>query len=186
MEKFPALKKLYAFAKKQHLPVVATADAYAPSDAKMQDWPEHCLRGTDGQKKVPETAMPRPVVVPYDRRVDVPPLRPGVQVILEKGHHDAFSNPAARELVEKGGMDHWIVFGLATDFGVRLAALGLLKLGQKVTVVTDAVHAVSEEGARQAAIELQAAGADFKTAAAVLKAFEPARRASRKRKTPSR
>ena len=147
---------------------------------------EHCIRGSEGQRKLPETRLARPLLLPSDRKVEVPALRPGLQVILEKGHHDAFSNPAARELVEKSGVDQWTVFGVATDFGVRLAVLGLLKLGRKVTVVTDAVHGVSEEGSRQAVMEMQAAGADFKTSAAVIKAFSPARLAPRKRKTSSR
>jgi nicotinamidase/pyrazinamidase len=143
---------------------------------------EHCIRGTEGQRKLPETRLARSVVLPPDRKVEAPEARPGLQVIIEKVHHDAFSNPAAREVVEKSGVDHWAVFGVATDFGVRLAALGLLKLGRKVTVVTDAVHAVSEEGARQATIELQAAGADFKTSAALLKTFGRGE-TSRKRKS---
>jgi len=178
----PALKKLYAFARKARIPVVASVDAYSPSDAKMKDWPEHCLRGTEGQKKVPETRLPRPVLLPCDRKIEAPALRPGMQVLLEKSQHDGFSNPAARELVEKSGADRWAVFGLATDFGVRLAALGLLKLGRTVTVVSDAIHSVSDGGAKQAVIEMQAAGADFKTAAAVIQAFQPAP----KRKTRSK
>lgn len=178
----PALRKLYAFAKTARIPVVASADAYSPSDAKMKDWPEHCLRGTEGQEKLPETLLGRPVVLRADRKTEAPELRPGMQVILEKGQHDGFSNPAARELVGKSGADRWAVFGVATEFGVRLAALGLLKLGKQVTVVSDAVHSVSEEGARQAEQELQAAGAEFKTAAALIRAFRP----SRKPKTRSR
>jgi len=172
----PALKKLYAFAKKARIPVVASVDAYSPSDAKMKDWPEHCLRGTEGQEKLPETRLPRTVAVPCNRPVEAPALRPGMQVLLEKSHHDAFSTPAARELVLKSGADRWAVFGVATDFGVRLVALGLLKLGRKVTVVSDAIHGVSEGGARQAMIEMQAAGAEFKTAAATIQAFGPSRR----------
>jgi nicotinamidase/pyrazinamidase len=188
----PALKRLYAFARKARLPVIASADAYSPSDARLKDLTEHCVRGSDGQKKVPETRFARPVVVPNDRRVDAPALRPGMQVILEKIHHDAFSNPAARVLVEKSGIDRWAVFGVATDFGVRLAALGLLKLGKEVTVVSDAVHGVSEEGSRQALMEMQAAGADVLTSAAVIKAFSSARRSlgeggsARKQKTRSK
>lgn len=178
----PALKKLYAFARKARIPVVATADAYSPGDAKLKDWPEHCLRGTEGQEKLPETRLRRAVIFPHDRRVEAPALKPGMQVILEKGQHDGFSNPAARDLVLRSGADRWAVFGVATDFGVRLAALGLLRLGRKVTVVSDAVHGVSEEGARQAVVEMRAAGADFKTAAAVIQAFQgrPRRKSSSK------
>jgi nicotinamidase/pyrazinamidase len=169
----PALRKLYAFAKKAKIPVVASSDAYSPSDAKMKDWPEHCIRGTEGQRKLPETRLAKTVVLPNDRKSPIPELRAGVQVVLEKSHHDSFSNPSARDLVESSGIDRWAVFGVATDFGIRLAALGLLKLGRQVTVVSDAVHGVSPGAARQAVIEMRAAGADFQTAAEVIRAFTP-------------
>ena len=178
----PALRKLYAFAKKAKIPVVASSDANSPSDAKMKDWPEHCIRGTEGQRKLPETRLARTVVLPHDRKGAIPELRAGVQVVLEKTHHDSFSNPSARDLVEASGIDRWAVFGVATDYGIRLATLGLLKLGRKVTVVSDAVHGVSPETARQAVIEMQAAGAEFRTAAEVSRGFAP----SPRRKTRSR
>jgi len=178
----PALRKLYAFARKMRIPVVASSDAYSPSDAKMKDWPEHCIRGTEGQRKLPETRLPRTVVLPPDRKGAIPALHGGLQVVLEKTHHDSFSNPSARELVETSGIGRWAVFGVATDYGIRLAALGLLKLGRKVTVVSDAVLGVSPGSARQAVIEMQAAGADFRTAAEVIRAFKPvAKRTTRSR-----
>ena len=176
----PALRRLYAFAKKSKIPVVASCDANSPSDAKMKDWPEHCIRGTEGQRKLPETRLARTVVLPHDRKGSIPPLRGGVQVVLEKTHHDSFSNPSARELVESSGIDRWAVFGVATDFGIRLAALGLLKLGRQVTIVSDAVHGVSPEGERQAVIEMQAAGADFRRSSELIRAFTP-RKKSRSR-----
>ena len=172
----PALRKLYAFARKGKIPVLASCDANSPTDAKMKDWPEHCIRGTEGQRKIPETALPKTVILPDARKSAIPDLQGGTQVVLEKTHHDPFSNPSARELVETSGLGHWVVFGVATDYGIRLAALGLLKLGKKVTVVSDAVHGVSPDSARQAVIEMQAAGADFRTAAAVIRGFRPAPR----------
>jgi nicotinamidase/pyrazinamidase len=172
----PALRRLYAFARKAKIPVVASCDANSPADAKMKDWPEHCIRGTEGQQKLPETRFARTVVLPSDRKGAIPKLRPGLQVVLEKTHHDSFSNPSARDLVEASGIRRWALFGVATDYGIRLAALGLLKLGKQVTVVSDAVQGVSEDTSRQAVIEMQAAGADFRTVAAVIRTFTSAPR----------
>jgi nicotinamidase/pyrazinamidase len=169
----PALRKLYAFARKARIPVVASVDAYEATDAKMKDWPVHCIRGTDGQRKLPETRLRKSVLLPSDRKVEVPALRPGVQIVIEKTHHDIFSNPSARSVVEQSDVEHWAVFGVATDYGIRLASLGLLKLGRKVAIVSDAVAGVSREASRQALAELRAAGAGVRTADAVIRGFRP-------------
>jgi nicotinamidase/pyrazinamidase len=179
----PNLRKLYAFARRARLPVVATADSHAPDHAKLQDWPPHCVTGTEGQEKLPETLLPRPAVLSLDIR-EAPPLRPGGQIVLEKSHMDAFTHPCARPIVEKSGIGHWIVFGVMTDYSVRLSVLGLLKLGRKVTVVTDAVAGWAADTSRQAVIEMQAAGADFRTTAAVLKSLAPSRRKTKEKKKP--
>jgi nicotinamidase/pyrazinamidase len=173
----PNLRRLYAWARKARIPVVATGDAHRETDEEMAEWPPHCLRGTEGQKKLPETLLARRVVVPHDPPpAGAPGLRPGTQVILEKCHLDAFTNPRAREMVEQSGIGHWVVFGVATDYCVRLATLGLLKLGRKVTVVSDAIQGVQPETSRQAVIEMQAAGAEFRTTAALLKSLSAAPR----------
>ncbi len=179
----PNLRKLYALARKARLPVVATTDAHDPGHQKLQDWPPHCVKGTEGQAKLPETLLPRPAVLPVSAR-EAPPLRPGAQLVLEKAHMDAFTHPCAREIVEKSGIERWIVFGVMTDYGVRLSALGLLKLGRKVTVVTDAVQGWAEDSSRQAVIEMQASGADFRTTAAVLRSLAPPRRKAKEKKRP--
>lgn len=177
----PNFRRLYALARKARLPVVATADAHTADQARMQDWPPHCIAGTEGQAKVPETLLSRSRTLRVDVR-EAPPLEPGAQLVLEKGHMDAFTHPCARAIVEKSGIDRWIVFGVMTDYSVRLSALGLLKLGRKVTVVTDAVRGWAEDTSRQAVIEMQAAGADFRTTAAVIRSLAPVRRKAKEKK----
>ncbi len=156
-------------------------DAHRPEDAKLKDWPPHCVEGTRGALKLPETLLARRFTLAPEASKP-PPLRPGIQMILQKRHMDPFAHPCARELVEKSGVDRWIVMGVMTDYGVRLAALGLLKLGRKVTVATDAVQGWSQETTRQAVIEMQAAGADFRTTGAILRQLSPPRRKARKKK----
>jgi nicotinamidase-related amidase len=177
------LRKLYAFARRARIPAVATADAHVPGHAKLQDWPPHCVVGTEGQEKLPETRVPRAAVLSLDVR-EAPVLRPGGQIVLEKSHMDAFTHPCARAIVEKSGIGHWIVFGVMTDYSVRLSVLGLLKLGRKVTVVTDAVAGWAADTSRQAVIEMQAAGAEFRTAGAVLRSLAPSRRKTKEKKRP--
>ena len=102
-------------------------------------------------------------------------LRGGIQVILEKCHLDAFTNPCAQEVVRRSGIGSWIVFGVATDYCVRLSVLGLLKLGRQVTVVSDSIRGVADATSEQAIIEMKAAGADFRPTAAVLKTLSPSK-----------
>lgn len=177
----PNLRKLYAAAKKSRLPVVATADAHTADDAEMKEWPLHCEIGTPGQEKLPETLLGRPEVVRCAPGAAAPRLRPGRQLILEKRELDGFSNPCAKPLVEEGGVDEWVVFGVATDYCVRKAVLGLLGLGCKVTVVSDAVRGVTEKTEHEAVTEMKAAGAEFKTTAVVIRSLAPARAKSRGR-----
>src|SRR5438045_1785710 len=60
----PNLKKLTDYAHGHGIRVVASADDHVREDAEISetpDWkqtfPAHCLRGTPGQKKIPETAL---------------------------------------------------------------------------------------------------------------------------------
>jgi nicotinamidase/pyrazinamidase len=182
----PNLRRLYLMARKARLPVVATEIVHAPGDEDLEVAPEHCLFGTEGQEKLPETLLPRRILVPVERG-SVPPVNAGAQVILEKCHRDPFTNPCARDLVLKSGVDHFVVFGVMTDYAVRLSVLGLLKLGKRITVVSDAVAGMAEDSSRQAVIEMQAAGAEFRPTSAVLRmtAPPPARTERRKRATPA-
>ena len=52
---------------------------------------------------------------------------------------------------------------MATDYCVKLAVLGLLRRGYKVTLVTDAVKAVTQEGEEKSLNEMKDAGAVFIT-----------------------
>ena len=82
------------------------------------------------------------------------------QVILEKQTLDVFDNPKAAALVERLPADtDYIVFGVATDYCVRFAAKGLLDRRRKVSIVKDAIEALSPEAARPTLAELESQGA---------------------------
>ena len=56
------------------------------------------------------------------------------------------------------GAERYVVYGVVTEICVRFAAFGLLKLGQRVEIVKDAVQALDEGAARRMFSEFQAAG----------------------------
>src|SRR5947208_3383308 len=66
----PNLKKLTDYAHGHGIRIVASADDHVPEHAEISanpDWkttfPPHCLHGTPGQRKIPETTLRDPLVI---------------------------------------------------------------------------------------------------------------------------
>ena len=134
-------------------------------------FPAHCVKGTAGWLKVPETLPARfyfiPVVPDPEAASRVPPRTQAVY--FEKEVYSLFANPNAAPVLDAlcpAGPLEFVVFGVATDYCVRAAALGLKdwiaarpdREGSRVVVASDAIAAVTEEGGRSALQELSAAG----------------------------
>jgi len=103
--------------------------------------------------------------VPNDPTATIPPdLATYQQILLEKQTLDIFESRHAEELVKHlGDNKEFVVFGVVTEYCVRLAAKGLLDRGRRVSVVKDAIETLkTEDGARTLA-ELQSRGAKFIT-----------------------
>ena len=145
----PQLARLTAFAREQGIPVLATACAHHPGDPEFQVFPPHCLLGTPGQERVSETAWPGGMT--FEPGSSVPdPLPP--HLTLPKQEYDVFSNPDASKVVEAYSRNRptFVVYGVATDYCVKCAVLGLLERNQRVALVVDAIRPV--DPAQDAAI----------------------------------
>src|SRR3989442_3991639 len=66
----PTLKRLTDYAHTHGIRIVASADDHVAGDAEISDTPDwkttfppHCMRGTPGQTKIPETALRHPFVI---------------------------------------------------------------------------------------------------------------------------
>lgn len=161
----PNLAKLVQYAHEQDIPMVASADAHASDDPEFQIFPAHCVAGTEGQKRVAATYNPdsrvienRPVTLELD----------GVRsVVLEKTVFDMFDNPNTDAVLEHFGAQNYVVFGVATDYCVRAAALGLSQRGYNVTVVSDAIRPVTAEGEAKTLEEFAQAGISLRTTAEI-------------------
>ena len=68
------------------------------------------------------------------------------QIIIEKQSHDVFDNMNIDKVIIQLAASDYVVFGVATDYCVKLAVFGLLRRGYKVILVTDAVKAITKEG----------------------------------------
>jgi nicotinamidase/pyrazinamidase len=170
----PHLRALTSFAAEQLVPLVSTACAHQPGDSELQVYGQHCMSGTPGQQKVPETVLPNHIVVP-NRPLELPDLRTFQQVIMEKQDFDFATNPNSQQVLQQFGTALEIVlYGVVTEICVAAAARSLLQWGHKVSVVQDAVAGLDSAKAEAFAAELIGRGGRFVTVAEVLRSARPA------------
>lgn len=157
----PNLKQLVNLARDGSVFLVSTVDAHTPNDPEFRDWPPHCVQGTPGQQKIPETLTDDFVVIPNDPAFLLPEnLREHKQIIVEKQTLDDFDNPNTERILKQLGPDvEHAVFGVVTEYCVRLSVMGMLKRGYRVSVVTDAIETLKEEDGRRTLAEFEAHGA---------------------------
>jgi nicotinamidase/pyrazinamidase len=142
----PTIARLNRFAAEHGFPVISTTDAHAENDPEFRDWPPHCVAGTTGQLKPAETLLESRTVLSTRPGA---PIEIAGQIIVEKQTLDVFTNPNFPALLDRLRADRYVVYGVATDYCVRCDAMGLLRTGKPVTIVTDAIAAINaEDGAR--------------------------------------
>jgi nicotinamidase/pyrazinamidase len=127
----PNLKKLTDFAHGHDLRIVASADDHLPQHPEISDkpdwkttFPPHCLRGTPGQKKIPETALRDPLVIEPD--VQDAKAHRG-DILFHKHRFDVFTNPNVLPVLDVIEPQDIVLYGVALDVCVRYAIEGLLE-----------------------------------------------------------
>jgi nicotinamidase/pyrazinamidase len=165
----PQLKRLTEHAAATGILVVGDVDAHRTSDPEFQVYPPHCLAGTPGAEKIPETTLPRQYRIP-NRKVSLPPdLLSYQQVMLEKQTLDVFDNPNTEALLERLGRGpEFVLYGVVTECCVHLAAKGLLERGYRVSLVTDAIRQWDEAKGKATLEMVQGLGGRLVTTDAVL------------------
>jgi nicotinamidase/pyrazinamidase len=166
-EIIPNLAKLMLWARDHRIPIISSADAHAPDDPEFGPWPPHCVVGTPGQRRIPETLFPDAVVVENRPGAFQAPREWVGQLIVEKRVYDFTTNVNIDAILASLGQPRFVVFGVATEYCVRSAVLVLRRRGLPVAVVLDAIKPITEEGGRKAIEEMVAAGAELVTTAEV-------------------
>lgn len=169
----PAMARLVRWAEENGVAHLATADDHELTDPEIVDepdyattFPPHCLRGTAGASKIPETTQRDPLLLsltPYP-----PGLVPGIvegrrEVLVLKKTYSAFSNPNLEPLLAALAPDEVILFGVATDVCNHAAVIGLLDRGYRVAFVEDASRGLSEERVERSLAEWRERGVRFTT-----------------------
>jgi nicotinamidase/pyrazinamidase len=168
-ETAPAMRRLVRAAREGGVVHVASADDHELTDDEISTepdysttYPPHCLRGTRGARKIPETEQDDPVPIGLG---DVPErfLR-GREFLLLKKHFDVFTNPNTERLLERIDPDEVILFGVASDVCDDAAILGLLDRGRTVRFVEDAARGLDEARVAARTDVWRARGVEFTTA----------------------
>ena len=147
------LGRLTEGARRLGIPIVHTADDHELADEEISEhkadyidtFPPHCLRGTPGAGRIPETApAPGALEIPWDGAdADADAVRAAAEIVLRKKRFDVFSNPAAELVLDALAPETVVVYGVALDICDRYAVEGMLdRGGVDVVVVVDAVSAV--------------------------------------------
>ncbi|HVA69321.1 MAG TPA: isochorismatase family protein [Candidatus Binataceae bacterium] len=153
----PALKELTALARQRGFRIVASTDRHFPDDPELKrsggDFDDHCMDGTEGQRKIDETAPLNPLFVEnrdYDANELKRLLAHRGELVIEKQRFDVFTgNRFAEKLLAQLIRRHpgVVVYGVYTEVCVNDAVRGLLRLGAEVTVVSEAIAHIGDNPA---------------------------------------
>ena len=146
----PNLARLTDYAHAQGIRIIASADDHLEDHEEIsatpdftRTFPPHCLRGSAGQRRIPETALRNPLVI----EPDGPPPNPAGHsgdILFHKHHFDVFTNPHVSPVIEALGVEDITLYGVALDVCNRYAVEGLRRHHPQITlrVVADAVQAL--------------------------------------------
>jgi nicotinamidase/pyrazinamidase len=172
----PAMQRLVDAARASGIVHVASADDHELTDAEIADepdflntYPPHCLRGTRGALKIPETEQEDPVPL----TLELLPERylEGREFLILTKTFDVFTNPNTDVLLDRLDPDEVVVFGVATDVCDDAAIRGLLARGRKVTFVEDAARGLDEERAAICSAFWRENGVEFTTSEVISRTF---------------
>ncbi|MEP7121515.1 MAG: isochorismatase family protein [Byssovorax sp.] len=176
-----SFRELTRYAVDQQIPILGSVDSHAwdawefatsataaPSGGKP-NFPDHCVKGTAGWLKIDGTLPPRfrflPNVpdAPFESVVREVASGATQGVYFEKEVYSLFANPLAEPFLKAlfatfAGPPELFVYGIATDYCVKAAALGLRERGYATTLITDAVAGITREGTDAALREMADAG----------------------------
>jgi len=152
----PKLKELTELARQQNIRIVCSVDRHFPGDIELKrnggEWPDHCMDGTEGQKKIAETAPLNPLHIENNfvlspEQVQAAMAHKG-ELVFEKQHFDILVGNRHAHSVLRLLLEHYkdiVVYGVFTEVCVDHAINLLAGLGPKVTVVSDAIAYIGRD-----------------------------------------
>jgi nicotinamidase/pyrazinamidase len=159
----PNIARLVNVAREGRVLLVSSACRHLADDPEFKTFPPHCVRGTPGERIIPQGLAEKVHSVPNDGTAKLPDsIFDNQQLVIEKQTLDVFGNPHTETIVNRLGKDtEYIVFGVVVEHCVYLAAKGLLDRGHKVSIVQDAVETLKGADGRRSLDELKSLGTQF-------------------------
>ncbi len=175
----PNLERLTRCARQHDVQIVVVMDDHVPSDPEIsmrpdfrETFPPHCMRGTPGQQRIAATAPQNPLYIEnrtYTRTELESLLRTHRgEIVIKKQALDPFSNPATALLLGLLAPHTVLVYGVATDFCVHRAIMGLSDGSRRICFVRDASQPIDAEAAKRCAAEWRRRGVEFVSTAEVI------------------
>lgn len=151
----PNLQRLTRHAQQRGIPIFGSVDNHRLDDPEISDrpdfqntFPPHCIAGTSGQQKVPETRPRNPLWIDLDAPAD---LIAQVQnhrgeILFRKQRFDVFTNPHVDPVLNAIAPDRIVLYGVALDVCNAHAINGFLKRDTApIQLVRDATQAIIPE-----------------------------------------
>ncbi len=171
---------LTTIAQKLKVQRVFSVDRHSEGDAELiangGPFPPHCMTWEEGSLTefeyhtdltkmgihiIPEIDLCYYDVYESTRSVSKGPQDTEIDLLFEKQTFDIFTNENIKRIFEEMGVTIAFVYGVATDYCVKDAVLGMLNMGIKVCLVTDAIECVDADGSIKAMNEMVIAGAEL-------------------------
>lgn len=156
----PNLRKLTDYAHGHGIRIVASADDHEREHSEISatpdfksTFPPHCLRGTPGQRKIPETALRDALVIEPEPQ-DAAALAAKVRVhrgdiLLHKHRFDVFTNANIFTVLDTLDPHDVVLYGVALDVCDKFAIEGLLRHRPHIRIfaVVDAMKPIDRDSA---------------------------------------
>lgn len=173
------ITKLFDWARNNEIPVISTVLRVRPFDRGPFGETPHCIDGTDGEKKMPRTTLPKRLNMGLLNTTDLPVniFRTYQQVIFEKRDTDIFAHARAERLLTELTNSTFVICGAGVAQGIVQAVVGLRSRGFGVIIASDAILDFDHEAAKMAYLRMEAKGAIFAPTAELIAPL-PKRRAA--------
>lgn len=160
----PVLDRMVERFVEKGAPVYASRDWHPSETTHFQafggPWPVHCVAGSPGAEFRRDLHIPAGAIIVSTGRGREDPGYSAFEGVTEDGRR-------LSDDLRRRGVSSLYVGGLATDYCVRATVLDALREGLQVTVLTDAIAAITPEGGQQALDEMRAAGATLTSSVSV-------------------